>query len=80
MAKVGRQGPLQPQTTASIDDINHYERHCRLAFDLHDYNHAISPIYRSDEIKYCNKFTALILVLQKWTLLTAFQYANPLPI
>jgi len=51
MATGGRQGHLLPQRTGSIDDINHYERQCRLALDLHDYNHAIISVYRSDEIK-----------------------------
>ena len=51
MATVGRQGHLLPQRTGSIDDINHYERQCRLTLDLHDYNHAIISIYRSDEMK-----------------------------
>ena len=49
MAKVGRQGPLLPQTTASIDDIDHYERLSRLVFVLHDDNIAIGSLYCSGE-------------------------------
>jgi len=52
-----------PQTTAPVDGIDNYGYPSRLVLDLNDDNDAISSLYRSDEIKECNKFAALILVL-----------------
>jgi len=52
-----------PQTTAPVDGIDNYGYPSRLVLDLNDDSHAISSLYRSDEIKKHNKFAALILVL-----------------
>jgi hypothetical protein len=51
MAEYGSQGHIIPQTTAHIDGIDHYGYPSRLVLDLNDDNHAISSLYRSDEIK-----------------------------